>query len=87
MQPRRVFLLTGLGVVAYLLLSGSFLNIYKLSKTRDKIQGQVQSLQMESEDLKAQIRLSKDPQFLESQAVDRLDLAEESDLVFVFPEF
>ncbi len=86
-QPVKILfvalLLGALGLVG----TGSFGNIYNLVQTRHKMQAQLQSVRFESEELQRQIRLAKDPLFLESQAVDRFDLAEESDLVFVFSEF
>jgi cell division protein FtsB len=51
-----------------------------------RIQSEILLNQKELEQINLQLKQAKDPSFIERQARDKLDYANENDLVFVFAE-
>ncbi len=52
----------------------------------DRIESQIKDTRKSISHLAGQLKLAKDPTFIERQARDKLDMAGEDDLVFVFPD-
>lgn len=67
-------------------MNGSLLRIYSLHRDYSRIQDQILMVQTQIFDLNRQLSLVQDPRFIERQALDRYDLAQEDDLVFVFAD-
>jgi cell division protein FtsB len=85
-RPHRVFFACLCFFVISSLFDGILWRLYGLHRDHERLNGQMVSLQSESRTLDRQLKQAKDPSFIERQARDRLDLAGENDLVFVFPE-
>lgn len=69
-----------------LLLNGSLLRLYGLHRDEIRLKVQTQQVTESLVDLEKQLRQAQDPAYLERQAMDRYDLADENDLVFVFSD-
>ncbi|MBX2988770.1 MAG: septum formation initiator family protein [Bdellovibrionaceae bacterium] len=65
---------------------GILWRLWGLRQDRERMTNDMVHLRTEVVSLDRQLRQAKDPSFIERQARDRLDLAGENDLVFVFPE-
>lgn len=85
-HPLRVFLTCAIFVVAGLLLDGTMFRLWRLSRDTDELAARTVQMRIETTKLDHKILQSKDPNFLELEARERLDLASEGDLVFVFSD-
>jgi len=85
-QPNRVFWICCLVVFGSLLGNGNLLHLYSLHREEHSLAQQMQETRASILQLDQQMRMAQDPSFIARQAVDRYDLAEENDLIFVFPE-
>lgn len=85
-QPLKVFILCTLFGVLSLLFNGGFFQLYKLDRDEKILKEQIVAARGQVIDLNRQLRVAKEPSFIERQAVDNYDLVNEQDLVFVFSE-
>lgn len=85
-HPMRVFWFCVFIVTVSLLLNGSLLRIYSLHRDYSRISEQIMTVQAQVSDLNRKLNMVQDPKFIERQALDRYDLAQENDLVFVFAD-
>ncbi len=84
--PGRVATLCLLLLAVVLVLNGNLWRLWGLHRDFDRLTQQIFDTQKTSQQLEAQLHQAKDPSFMERQARDRLDLAGENDLVFVFAD-
>ena len=84
--PLKVFWLCVFFIALSLIFNGSLIRIYALNRDQDRLQEQTIQLQSNIRELDRQIKESQNPAFLERQALERLDLAGENDLIFVFSD-
>lgn len=84
--PMKVFWGCFTFVAVSLLLNGSLLRLYGLHRDELRLKVQTQQVNASIIDLDRQLTQARDPAYLERQAMDRYDLADENDLVFVFSE-
>lgn len=85
-SPLKVFWGCLAFVGVSLLLNGSLLRLYGLHRDELRLVVQTQQVNDSLAALDLQLRQAQDPAYLERQAMDRYDLADENDLVFVFSE-
>ncbi|WII73475.1 septum formation initiator family protein [Bdellovibrio sp. 22V] len=69
-----------------IVLNGNLFRLWGLHRDFDRITADIQQTRSNIASLSGQLKQAKDPAFIERQARDKLDLAGEHDLVFVFPE-
>jgi hypothetical protein len=84
--PAKVFWLCMGFVAVSLVLNGSLLRVYGLHRDEARIRAQTSQMNAQILDLNGQLRQAQDPVFMERQALDRYDLVDENDLVFVFAD-
>lgn len=85
-HPPRVALCC-LGVFAVsIVLNGNVFRLWGLHRDFDRITADIVTTRENITSLAGQLTQAKDPTYIERQARDKLDLAGEHDLVFVFPE-
>jgi hypothetical protein len=85
-QPLKILLICLTFATASLLMNGTFLQLYRLHRDQNVIADQISATKMQIIDLDKQLKMAKDPVFIERQALDNYDLASENDLVFVFSD-
>ncbi len=85
-RPGRVFLCCLAFAFTSLVLNGTFLNLYRLQRDHSLILEQIEATKLTVVDLDRQLKMAKDPAFIERQALNLYDFAEEDDLVFVFAD-
>lgn len=85
-NPKRVLLFCIAFALTSLLLNGTFIRLWGLYMDHSRIQSEIIATYKDIQNLQYQLRQAKDPQFIEKQARDKLDYADEQDLVFVFAE-
>jgi hypothetical protein len=85
-QPLKILLICLTFAIASLLMNGTFLQLYRLHRDQNVIADQIVATKMQIIDLDKQLKMAKDPVFIERQALDNYDLASENDLVFVFSD-
>jgi cell division protein FtsB len=85
-QPSKAFVLCLIFLVLSFVFDGILWRLWGLSRDQARLQSQSIELRSEIVSLHKQLRQAKDPSFIERQARDKLDLAAENDLVFVFPD-
>lgn len=66
-------------------LNGVPLRLWGLYRDMDRYQIETVKAELAIKDLGLKLNEASDPHFIEKQARDRLDLAGENDLIFVFP--
>jgi cell division protein FtsB len=86
LSPQRVLIVCAICGFCSLLFNGSFITLWGMHRDREKISQQIEQIRGQVIDLQSQLKLAKDPSFIEKQAMDRFDLVSENDLVFVFSE-
>lgn len=69
-----------------LVSDGSVFRLWNLHNDQKRITANIANLEKEFKVLDTQFIKANDPDFLEQQARDRLDLASEDELIFVFSE-
>lgn len=85
-HPTRVATLCLVFLAVTLILNGNLWRLWGLHRDFDHLSQQIIDTNHSSRLLEAQLKQAKDPNFIERQARDRLDLAGEHDLVFVFAD-
>ena len=85
-HPARIFLFSLAFVGVNFIARGSLLNIYGLHRDQKTLQTQMEQTRAQIVQLDVDLRRTQDPIFMARQAVDRYDLADENDLVFVFAD-
>jgi len=69
-----------------IVLNGNLFRLWGLHRDHARILTEIQDTRSNISTLSAQLKQAKNPSFIEREARDKLDLAGEHDLVFVFPE-
>lgn len=85
-SPLKVFILCLVIGVFSLLANGTFFQLYKLNRDQETLNFQIVEAQKQILEIEKNIKLSKDPIYMEKQAFDNLDFATEDDLIFVFSD-
>ncbi len=85
-QPGKVLISCLIFAGVSLLFNGGLLNLYSLHRDFGRLTQQIESVHAQITDLDLQLKRAKDPVYIERQALDRYDLVEEHDLVFVFAD-
>lgn len=83
-HPQKVFFLCLSIFIFSVLLNGTLIRLWGLHRDHAGILREIDLTQKSISSLEAQLIEAKDPAFIERQARDKLDLAGEHDLVFVF---
>lgn len=83
-HPQKVFFVCLLAFVASVLLNGTLFRLWGLHRDHEGILREIDLAHKTIKSLEEQFIEAKDPAFIERQARDKLDLAGEHDLVFVF---
>ena len=69
-----------------LLIDGTLFQVFYLGRDLKVMKNRIHHFEEKNSDLKKQISRFADPEFIEKEARERLDFAEEGDLIFIFPE-
>jgi len=85
-SPIRVFWAGVLFVGASLIGSGSALTLYGLHRDAAQIHQQMRESQIKISSLEKALKQAQDPNYIQRQALDRYEMAESDDLVFVFSD-
>ncbi|AHZ86856.1 septum formation initiator family protein [Bdellovibrio bacteriovorus] len=85
-SPTKVALVCLLIFSVSIVVNGNAFRLWGLHRDFDRITFEIQQTRQNIAALTGQLKQAKDPSFIERQARDKLDLAGEHDLVFVFPE-
>lgn len=85
-HPARVALICAVVLAITLLLNGVLWRLWGLHRDYDHLTAQIQETLTTTQHLNAQLAQARDPNYIERQARDRLDMAGEHDLVFVFAD-
>ncbi len=84
-RPRKVAVYCILFVTLSALFNGVLWRLWALHRDHDRRVTEMARAMESIQSLRHEVERAKDPVFIERQARDRLDLAGEKDLVFVFP--
>jgi hypothetical protein len=85
-NPFKVFIICLCFATISLLLNGGVFQLYKLHRDHTTLLEQIAAGKVQISELNKQLKMAKDPSFIEHQALDNYDLVDENDLVFVFSE-
>lgn len=85
-KPAKVFFVCLCLASVSMLFDGILWRLYGLHRDQDRTTMEIAGLKTEIKGLNSQLIQAHDPSYIERQARDRLDLAGENDLVFIFPE-
>ena len=85
-QPAKVALFCVFVFAVSIVLNGNLWRLWGLHRDYDRISFEIDETKKGIASLAVQLKQAKDPAFIERQARDKLDLAGEHDLVFVFPD-
>jgi len=83
--PKRVFILSCVAFFIWLIVSGYLFEAYRLSVLEEAINQKISNLTFEISNLEAQLKRYHDNEFIRKQAIENLGLADENDLIFLFP--
>ena len=86
LQPFKVLILCLIFATVSLLFNGGFFQLYRLHRDQNFLQGQIIAARGQITELSKQLKMAKDPVYMQHQALDNYDLVDERDLVFVFSE-
>lgn len=85
-QPQKVLVACLFFLMISLFLNGTVWKVWGLYRDRTVIAEQINQSNLAIKGFDLQMVKAKDSSFIEHQARDKMDLVEENDLVFVFPE-
>lgn len=85
-HPGRVFSVCVVFFAVTLLLNGLLWKLWSLHRDFARLNVEIVDTRAHIDKLTFQLKQAKDPSFIERQARDKLDLASEKDLVFVFAD-
>ena len=85
-EPRKILIYCLIFFIMYCLLNGSWIRLYKLHRDSNLIATQITDIESQIANLNSQLKKAKDPSFIERQALELYDMANEEDLVFVFSD-
>lgn len=86
MQPTKVaFICVIIGTVA-VLYDGSLYRYWSLQKTETEVIEKIAKIQSATRNLRSQIELTQQPDFIEKQARENLDLVGDDEIVFIFSD-
>lgn len=86
MSPRNVLILCFIFALIGTLLDGTLYRLWELNSEKKIMQHKIAETQISIEKLQKQIRMANDPKFIEREAMDRFDLVNKDDIVFVFSD-
>jgi cell division protein FtsB len=85
-QPFKIFLICLTFAFLSLIANGTLLQLYRMHRDQNVLHEQIRATRLQVLDLDKQLKMAKDPVYIERQALDNYDLIEENDLMFVFSE-
>jgi cell division protein FtsB len=85
-HPGRVAVCCLIFFTLSIIVNGNIFRLWSMHRDYDRIESQIKDTRKSISHLAGQLKLAKDPTFIERQARDKLDMAGEDDLVFVFPD-
>lgn len=85
-NPAKVAVVCFMIFVVSVVLNGNAFRLWGLHRDYSRIQYEIDNTHSTIIQLNSQLKEAKDPSFIERQARDKLDLAGEHDLVFVFAD-
>lgn len=85
-KPLRVLIICIFFATLTLLFNGSFYKLYKLHRDEKTLISQISEAKAQVSQIEHQLKVSQEPSYIARQALDHYDLANEHDLIFVFPE-
>lgn len=85
-HPSKVATCCLIVFVVSIIMNGNAFRLWGLHRDFDRISDDIHMTRKNIASLSDQLKQAKDPAFIEREARDKLDLAGEHDLVFVFPE-
>lgn len=85
-QPKKVFATALMLLVITLFLNGTLWKLWGLNRDQKTIMDQSAQAQAQIIQIDKQLKQAIDPMFIERQALDKMDLVDDHDLIFVFPE-
>lgn len=85
-SPAKVFVMCLVFASVSLLTDGILYRLWGLRHDQARMTAEIGELQTRISSLNHQLLQARDPSYIERQARDRLDLAGENDLVFIFPD-
>lgn len=86
LQPFKIFLICLVFACVSLMANGTFLQLYRMHRDQNLLHEQIRATHLQVLELDRQLKMAKDPVFIERQALDNYDLVDENDLMFVFSE-
>lgn len=84
-SPRKVLLFSLIFLFINMMSTGNIVKLLNLKNELDRLGFVLEKNKLEIEQIEQNISKSKDANFIERQAREKLDLVEEGDLVFIFP--
>ncbi|MEN0060231.1 MAG: septum formation initiator family protein [Bdellovibrio sp.] len=85
-HPTKVFFCCLSVFIVSIILNGNLFRLWGFHRDFARITAEISSTHDSISQLSSQLKQAKDPAFIERQARDKLDLAGEQDLVFVFSD-
>lgn len=85
-SPFRIFLISSFLVVGGLVVDGSLFRLWRLHRDSSEIDRKMSVLKVDTEQIELNIKRGHDPNFMELEAREKFDLANEGELVFVFAD-
>lgn len=84
-NPYQVFVYSVAFFVVTMTLNGTPIRLWGLHRDMDRLNDEMAENINEIKRLRQLVAQAREPAFIEREALDRLDLVEKNDLLFVFP--
>jgi hypothetical protein len=85
-QPQKVFVMCVFILMISLFLNGTIWKVWGLYRDQTLIKHQIEESRLTIKNYENQMVQARDTTFIQHQALDKMDLVNKSDLIFVFPE-
>lgn len=85
-RPLYVLIFCGVFLLVNLVFEGALFQVFRLNRDLIVLKNRVKLLESKNYLIKEKIKRSADPEIIEQEARERLDFANENDLIFIFPQ-
>ena len=85
-SPAKVFATCCALAFVVLIGDGTLIQLWGLHKNKDRMQSRIENYRDKISNLRRQLELANQPEFVERKARDRFDLVGKDEIVFLFPE-
>ncbi len=85
-KPSRILILCLIFLSINLIIDKTFIQIFQMNRDLSIVRNRIKDIEQKNKKIEESIKKASDPNFIESEVREKLDFANEGDLIFIFPD-